>query len=250
MEEVPGGSSFGLRSRLARASSSREVEEEEVEEHQKEVEAPEEEGVPEVKAPENDVDVQDDEQEGYLGGPSDTSLLIYYHDHIAQRVWEREERPTIKSVNLSWKIFNLFIPQAQWFNNVVVASGLGGLYMTGYSTISHDMQGKYAKRWNKETSSFHFPIGGLTITIYDVACMLPFMAERECSVTNGAHIQFSSLRELYENHLVAEAETEEEGDALFVEYHRAYALRCWFMFLVGTVLFMDKSATNVDMTYL
>src|SRR4051794_35996940 len=52
----------------------------------------------------------------------------------------------------------------------------------------------------------------------------------ECRATNGAHIQFSNPKELYENHLVAAA----EGDSVFVEYHRARALRCWFMFLVGT----------------
>ncbi|XP_058776933.1 uncharacterized protein LOC131651278 [Vicia villosa] len=76
------------------------------------------------------------------------------------------------------------------------------------------------------------------------------MADYECRATSGAHIRFSSLKELYENHLVAAAESEQEGDGLFTEYHRACALKCWFMFLVDTTLFVDKSATYIDMTYL
>ncbi|XP_058772604.1 uncharacterized protein LOC131646596 [Vicia villosa] len=76
------------------------------------------------------------------------------------------------------------------------------------------------------------------------------MADYECRTKNGAHVRFSTLKEIYEHHLVAAARTEDEGDAVFVEYYRACALRYWFMFLVGTSLFVDKSGTYVDMTYL
>ncbi|XP_058780432.1 protein MAIN-LIKE 1-like [Vicia villosa] len=223
MDEAPAGSSFGSRSRLARAPSSREV-------------------------------VREEEEE--------------------------KERPTIKSVNHARKIFSLFKPQTQWFNDVVSGSRLGGLYMTGYSTISHDIQGAFVERWHKKTSSFHLPVGELTITLRDVAYLLhlpirgrllnhsriqrvgaiegivdylgmdPNMADYECRATSGAHITFSNLKELYENHLVAAAEFEQEGDRLFTEYHRACTLRCWFMLLIGIALFVDKSKTYVDMTYL
>src|SRR4051812_32910528 len=84
----------------------------------------------------------------------------------------------------------------------------------------------------------------------DYLSMDPNMADFECIATSGAHIRFSRLKELYENHLAAAAESEEEGDGLFVEYHRGCALQCWFMFLVGIALFVDKSATYMDMTYL
>ncbi|XP_058771909.1 protein MAIN-LIKE 1-like [Vicia villosa] len=272
MDEARTGSSSGLRSRLPQVSSSREVDEDVVEEHQEEVKAPEEEGVRREEA-------QGDEDEGYPGGPSDTSRLIWYHEHVARRVWEGE-RAAIKSVNHARKIFDIEIPEAQWFSDVVVVSGLSGLYMIGYGSVSHRMLGAFFKRWHKETSSFPLPVRELTITFYDVAFLLhlpirgrlldhshiqwieaiewmvdflgmdPFMAERECQATSGELIRFSNLRELYEDHLVAAAEVEEEGDAFYVEYHRCITLRCWFMFLVGTMLFVDKSANYVDMTYL
>ncbi|XP_058773308.1 protein MAIN-LIKE 1-like [Vicia villosa] len=115
---------------------------------------------------------EDDAEEGYSGGLTDTFVLIYYHDHVARHVWEGEERPTIKSVNHARKIFSLFKPQARWFNDVVAGRGLGGLCMTGHSSIIHDMQGDFVERWNKETSSFHLPVGKLTITLHEVACLL------------------------------------------------------------------------------
>src|SRR4051812_42734866 len=74
--------------------------------------------------------------------------------------------------NHTRKIFSLFKPTAEWFNDAVRGSGLSGLCMTGYTTISHGMQGAFVERWHKETSSFHFPVGEMTITLHDVQCLL------------------------------------------------------------------------------
>lgn len=35
-----------------------------------------------------------------------------------------------------------------------------------------------------------------------------------------------------------------------VEHHQTYGLRFYLLFLVGTYMFMDKSATYVDVVYL
>src|SRR4051812_32218647 len=75
-------------------------------------------------------------------------------------------------VNHSRKIFGLFKPAALWFNYHVRGSGLSGLCMTGYTTISTGMQGAFVERWHKETSSFPLPIGEMTITLHDVQCLL------------------------------------------------------------------------------
>ncbi|XP_058758187.1 uncharacterized protein LOC131631411 [Vicia villosa] len=272
LDEAPVGSSSAPRSRLSRASSSREVEEVV---HEKEE-------VPEVH-PEHEEDDQDAQEGGYPGRPSNTFILIYYHDHAARHIWDGIdahkmnydipnmsplatacrgyfpkggtrrrrlstfllERMPIKSVNHLRKIFDLFKPQAQWFN-VVGESGLDRLCCTGYVTIIHCMQRAFAERWHKETLSFHFRVGGLTITLHDVACLLnlpirgrlldhsliqrvdaiewmvdymgmdSYMADVECRKNNGAHIRFSSLKELYENHLVAATEFEEKGDGFLL----------------------------------
>src|SRR3954467_9123882 len=75
-------------------------------------------------------------------------------------------------VNHARKIFSLFKPAAQWFNDAVRGSDLGGLCMTGYTTISHGMQGAFVEQWHRETSSFHLPVREMTITLHDVHCLL------------------------------------------------------------------------------
>ncbi|XP_058775078.1 protein MAIN-LIKE 1-like [Vicia villosa] len=149
MDEAHVGSSSGSRSRLARASSSREAvrEEEEIDEEVRH----HEDDIPDADPPSG----EDDAEQAYPGGPTDTS-----------------ERATIKFGNHARIIFDLFKSQAQWFNDMVAGSGLGGLCMTGYSTISLSMQGTFAELWHKEKSSFHLPVGELTITLHDVACLL------------------------------------------------------------------------------
>src|SRR4051812_28549655 len=178
------------------------------------------------------------------------------------------------------KIFSLFKPTAEWFNDAVRGSGLSGLFMTGYTTISHGMQGAFVERWNKETSSFHLPVGEMTITLHDVKCLLhlpirgallthsqiqrveasewmalylgmePEVADYECITTSGPHIRFTTLSRYFEHHLVAAAKAEDAGDDLFTNYHRGCALRCWYMHVVGAAIFVDKSARYVDVTYL
>ncbi|XP_058748813.1 protein MAIN-LIKE 1-like [Vicia villosa] len=145
-----------------------------------------------------------------------------------------------------------------------------------YNTISHGIQGAFVKRWHKESSSFHFPVGEMTNTLDDVACLLhilirgrflnhscitrdvaiewivdylgaqPEKAVERCSSTNGAHTKFSFLKDLYHDHFITTTDSENEGDDFFVQYHCQYALRCYVMFLVGTSHFVDKSANYVD----
>src|ERR1044072_2642524 len=67
------------------------------------------------------------------------------------------------------EIFELFIHAAEWFYDVVIGSELSRLCCTCYNTISHDIHGAFVERWNKETSSFHFSVGEMTITLDDVA---------------------------------------------------------------------------------
>src|SRR3954462_6645199 len=181
-------------------------------------------------------------------------------------------------VNHSRMIFDLFKPAAQWFNDHVRGSGLSGLCMTGYTTISTGMQGAFVERWHKETPTFHLPVGEMTITLHDVQCLLHLpirgpllhhskiqrveaiewmtlylgmeheVAHFECVTTSGPHVRFTILSTYFEHHLDAVAEG--EGDELFTHYHRGCALRCCYMHVVGAACFVDKSARYVDVNYL
>ncbi|XP_058783285.1 uncharacterized protein LOC131657960 [Vicia villosa] len=103
--------------------------------------------IPDVDPPVGEEEEQEEQEvDSFPGGPFDTSLLIHYQDHVARRIWEGEEREPLKMVNHSRKIFGLFKPAAQWFNDHVRGSGLCGLCMTGYTTISTGMQGAFVER--------------------------------------------------------------------------------------------------------
>ncbi|XP_058765807.1 uncharacterized protein LOC131639322 [Vicia villosa] len=78
----------------------------------------------------------------------------------------------------------------------------------------------------------------------------PEKAYEKCSSTNGTHVKFSFLKIIYDEHLDAEADSESEGNEFFVQYHHECALRCYFMFLVGTYIFVDKIETYMDVAYL
>ena len=71
---------------------------------------------------------------------------------------------------------NLTLPQSgtqtSWFWDEVNASDLTPLLNSGYDSISHGFVCAFSERWHEETSSFHLPVGEMTITLDDVACLL------------------------------------------------------------------------------
>ena len=51
-------------------------------------------------------------------------------------------------------------------------SGLTRLLTSGYENIFHGFICAMSERWHEETNSFHLPVGEMTITLDDVACLL------------------------------------------------------------------------------
>ncbi|CAL5209265.1 unnamed protein product [Lathyrus oleraceus] len=129
------------------------------------------------------------------------------------------------------KILRLYRPKDHWFHNVLKYSGLASICCSGYTTISHGIQGAFVEIWNKQTLSFHFITDEMTITLDDVACLLhlhirgklldnsrmkcdetqermiiylgvdPMDAMMQCESTKYAHAKFSYLEKLYGENL-------------------------------------------------
>lgn len=148
--------------------------------------------------------------------------------------------------------------------------------MIGYKTINHGMLTAFVERWHKETSSFHIPIGEMSITIDDISCLLHIPirgrllnhskitrvdaldmmvtclgadlseAQIEIDTTIGAHARFPYLEKLYKYHL--DMVMEAKGDDEQVLHHRQCGLRSYLMYLVDTTIFMYKSATYIDVS--
>lgn len=70
----------------------------------------------------------------------------------------------------------------------------------------------------------------------------------ELQATLEAHARFQYLDEVYKQHVLNAEQT--TGDVEQVTYHGVYTIRAYMLYLVGTTIFVDKSATYVDVVYL
>ncbi|KAH1192804.1 Protein MAIN-LIKE 1 [Glycine max] len=113
----------------------------------------------------------EDEHEGFSGGPSDPSVLTLYADHVACSVWTGEERPELKLSSHGRKVHSLdrSVPAIE---GLVVGTGLSPLIACSVDTGDRRLLSAFVERWHRETSSFHLPVGELTITLDDVSSLL------------------------------------------------------------------------------
>ncbi|XP_050902789.1 protein MAIN-LIKE 1-like [Lathyrus oleraceus] len=140
------------------------------------------------------------------------------------------------------------------------------------------MPNAFVERCHSKTSSFHLPHGEMSITLDDVSHLLhlpigerfldngritkdeaieivveylgadPEKAMNEVDRSRGAHARFEFLRNIYETEI--QRAEQDDGDAEQVMVHKSHALRAYLLFFVGTLIFMDKSATYTDIVYL
>ncbi|XP_058784828.1 protein MAIN-LIKE 1-like [Vicia villosa] len=113
---------------------------------------------------------------GFLEGPSDRSLLVRYEDHVARRIWFREERGPKKELKVAGhgtklqdRVPQMLPPEMEAF---VSRSGPTSLQRTSLTKIDVNLVSAFVERWHIETSSFHMPFGEITITLDDVASLL------------------------------------------------------------------------------
>ncbi|GAU45982.1 hypothetical protein TSUD_401220 [Trifolium subterraneum] len=114
---------------------------------------------------------EDVAQHGWPGGPLDTSLLMRYSDHVAQRI--EGAKPELRIASLGAKLTS-WVP-GQHHPNIqgwLDESGLKWLERTSLSKVDPQLLSAFTERWHPETSSFHMPFGEMTITLDDVACLL------------------------------------------------------------------------------
>ncbi|XP_058753780.1 protein MAIN-LIKE 1-like [Vicia villosa] len=187
----------------------------------------------------------------YPGGPVDASLLTGYDEHAARRIWDGENRDPQRFYNYGQMIKDPAQPDEPWFQEVLAASGMRDLCMLDYDTIHNGMLAAFAERWHRETSSFHLPHGEITITLDDVACLLhlPIKDTLLChSRLTKAEAQEMLIAELGADPDDALEEVERTRGAHKLEQatHKERVLRSYFLYLIGTQLFMDTSSTCTD----
>ncbi|KAL5134726.1 Protein MAIN-LIKE 1 [Glycine soja] len=206
----------------------------------------------------------EDEDEGFPGGPSDPSVLIQYADHVAYSIWTGE-RPELKLSSHGRKVHSLGRPVPA-IKGLVAGTGLSPLIACSVDTGDRGLLSAFVERWHQETSSFHLPVGELTITLNDVSSLLHLpvigdlhafeplhvddavqmlvdllmvsaeSARAETAQCRGPYVRLQWVRDIYERRC-------QEG-------HWTAAARTYLLHLLGCTLFANKSATNVHVVYL
>ncbi|XP_028202005.1 protein MAIN-LIKE 1-like [Glycine soja] len=106
-----------------------------------------------------------DEPKGFPGGPSDPSVLIEYTEHVTTSVWSGE----LSSHGRKGQKLGRFVPAIE---GLVAGTGLSPLIACSIDTGDQGLISSFVERWHRENSSFHLPMGEVTITLDDMASLL------------------------------------------------------------------------------
>ncbi|KAJ1409032.1 Aminotransferase-like, plant mobile domain [Sesbania bispinosa] len=79
------------------------------------------------------------------------------------------DRGTLKVVTHGRNLKRL---EDDYIRDIVDDSGLGPLIEGTHSMIDRSLVSAFTERWHRETSSFHLPVGEMTITLDDVSSLL------------------------------------------------------------------------------
>ncbi|XP_028220395.1 protein MAINTENANCE OF MERISTEMS-like [Glycine soja] len=190
----------------------------------------------------------EDEHEGFPGGLSDPS------EHLE-----------LKLSSHGRKVHSLGRP-VPTIEGLVAGTGLSPLITCSVDTGDRGLLSAFVEWWQRETSSFHLPVGELTITLDDVSSLLhlpvigelhafeplhvddavqmlldllmvsPESARDETAKCRGPYVRLQWVRDIYERRCQAG--------------HWTVAARTYLLHLLGCTLFANKSATNVHVVYL
>ena len=140
------------------------------------------------------------------------------------------------------------------------------------------------ERWHQETNNFHLPIGEMTITLDDAACLLGIPvagwliqeddldqdhgvdlmvthllfpveeAVQQVSDNSGACVTYTTLKERYEHllnkciHLMGEDLSEEEEEEL--SRIRPTCVKAFLLLLLGYTFFAGKNSKTISLLWM
>ncbi|KAL5134449.1 Protein MAIN-LIKE 2 [Glycine soja] len=197
--------------------------------------------------------------EGFPNGPRDPSILTDFAEHVAHSIWSGRERPDLKLVSHGRKVDKIGRPTPK-IEGLIAGTGLSPLIRCSVITTDPGLISAFIERWHHETSTFHLPVGELTITLDGVASLLHLFITGalhtfEPLVTSDAIGLLTELLEV--SHEEATFETRQAGGPhvqlgwlrdLYQSQCRirrwVVAARTYLLHLVGCTLFANKSSTH------
>ena len=132
-----------------------------------------------------------------------------------------QERPELKLSSHGRKVHNLGRPVPA-IKVLVVGTGLSPLIACSVDTDDRGLLSSFVERWHRETSSFHLPVGEVTITLDDVASLLHLPVVGDLHTFQPLHVNEAVLMLVDLLMVSPEAARVETG-----HYHGPYVHLSW-----------------------
>ncbi|XP_062087709.1 protein MAIN-LIKE 2-like [Humulus lupulus] len=191
-------------------------------------------------------------------GPTDKSVLYDQDSHVSSAVWDGQERGVLRchehtSMLEQWKL----TPQQI---ELVEKTGFGYLRVIPSFSLDNSLISALVERWRRETNTFHFPVGEMTITLEDVGLILGLAIDGKPVIgassntpssvcesllgkapedLNGGMLKLTWLKESFSKC------PEDASPEVIERYTRAYLL-----YLVGSTVFSTTTGNKVSIMYL
>ncbi|XP_044492827.1 protein MAIN-LIKE 2-like [Mangifera indica] len=193
-------------------------------------------------------------------GPLDPCVLYDQDKHVSSAVWDGQERGALRCHEHTSKLGEWRLMPRQI--ELVEKAGFGYLRKIPAISLDNPLISALVERWRRETNTFHFIVGEMTVTLQDVALMLGLAIDGKpvigvthttCSSichkylgkapdsnhASGGMVKLSWLKEYFSN-CPENALTEE------VERHT----RAYLLYLVGSTIFSTTTGNKVPVMYL
>ncbi|KAH7857258.1 hypothetical protein Vadar_010646 [Vaccinium darrowii] len=184
---------------------------------------------------ESQEDAEDASDTQPRGGPEDRSLLVSFNTHVAQAIWQGQERSTLRLHHHPNYLNKWELKDERMKEKIKNSELLPLCRITHYICNSHRVSA-FVERWHPETNSFHFDFGDMGPARDDVEQLLENEAKNALAEAKGGQaVTFDWLR-LYFRDL-----RESNTDKRVKYYSRAYLL-----YVLGCTLFCNETGSKVN----
>ncbi|KDP29895.1 hypothetical protein JCGZ_18464 [Jatropha curcas] len=193
-------------------------------------------------------------------GPVDDSVLYDQDKHVSAAVWDGQERGALRCHEHTSKLGEWKLTPKQI--ELVERAGFGYLRKIPAISLDNPLISALVERWRRETNTFHFTVGEMTVTLQDVALLLGLaidgkpvigithttcssICERllgkapDSNYASGGMVKLSWLKEFF---------SQCPEDALTEEVERC--TRAYLLYLVGSTIFSTTTGNKVPVMYL
>ncbi|XWS75856.1 hypothetical protein CRYUN_Cryun01aG0127800 [Craigia yunnanensis] len=193
-------------------------------------------------------------------GPIDPSVLYDQDKHISSAVWDGQERGALRCHEHTSKLGEWRLTPKQI--ELVEKAGFGYLRKIPAISLDNPLISALVERWRRETNTFHFTIGEMTVTLQDVAFLLGLAIDGkpvigityttcgtvcqkylgsppDSTYASGGMVKLSWLKEFF-------SQCPEDASIEEIERHT----RAYLLYLVGSTIFSTTTGNKVPVMYL